>query len=56
MKLKGEFLPDEEPVPFEHVFGSQWITHWLPLDPVFEDEAAVFHYQLCKESYSGSNV
>jgi len=52
MKLKSEFLPDEPPVPFEHVFGTHWPTHWLPVDPVFEDPLAVFHYQMCAESFN----
>lgn len=52
MKLKSEYLPQEDPVPFHHVFGDEWWTHWLPIDPVFSDPEAVFHYRLSEESYS----
>lgn len=55
MKLKGDFMPEEPAVPFHHVFGDQWETHWLPVDPVFGDPEAVLQYRLCGEVYS-SNV
>jgi len=52
MKLKSEYLPDEEPIPFNHVFGDQWYTHLIPTDPVWENPEAVLHYRICQESYS----
>ena len=50
--MKGDYLPQEDAVPFNHVFGDQWWTHWLPTEPVFSDPEAVFHYRICNEPYS----
>jgi hypothetical protein len=39
------------PVPFSHVFGSNWLSYFLPLDPVFDNEEDVFNYRLGEEKY-----
>ncbi len=52
MKLKSEFLPDDEPVSFFHVFGDHWPTYWVPIEPTFYEPEKVLHYRLCEESYS----
>lgn len=39
------------PVPFNHVFGDWTLAYFLPLDPVFEDEEAVFSYTIGDSDY-----
>jgi len=52
MKLKADDPEIGSPVAFSHVFGVWWPAWFLPLDPVFDDPEAVFHYSLRDEPYS----
>jgi len=52
MKLKADDPEDGTPIPLSHVFGTWWPAWFLPLDPIFEDDEAVFHYVLQEEPYS----
>jgi hypothetical protein len=38
-------------VPFSHVFGSSFVTYFLPLDPFFTNEEDVLFYRLGEEKY-----
>jgi hypothetical protein len=46
MKYKGDFLPLEEAIPLEHVFGINWWVYWLPIDPIFLDADEVLRYKV----------
>lgn len=53
MKLKKNEPEDGIPVPFEHVFGAFGLSYFLPFDPVFADEEAVYHYCIKDGPYTG---
>lgn len=53
MKLKkGDFYV-EEPVPFENVFGNDYVWCFLPINPRFDHKEAVLGYCVpCVEPHS----
>lgn len=52
MKIKdSDEIPPCQSISFHHVFGSQWISFLLPLDPVFDNEEEVFHYRVGNTPY-----
>jgi hypothetical protein len=51
MKGNRDALDSATPVPFSHVFGSSYLSYFLPLDPVFTNEEEVFFYRLGEEKY-----
>ena len=53
MKAAGHgSLPVEQSIPFGHVFGNYWPTHFLPFDPMFILPEEVLHYEIGSEEYS----
>jgi len=46
MMRRANDATEGTPIPLSHVFGTWWPAWFLPLDPVFEDDEAVFRYVL----------
>lgn len=45
-RMKGKHLEEKpSPVPFKHVFGDQYWSLPLPIDPVFKHPELVFYYK-----------
>lgn len=38
-------------IPFRNVFGSSFLSYFLPIDPVFTNEEEVFSYRIGEEKY-----
>jgi hypothetical protein len=52
MKLKNETnLPSRSPIPFSHIFGIQWYTICLPIDPIFQNNDIVLQYCIGIEDF-----
>eukprot|EP01038_Epipyxis_sp_PR26KG_P005165 gene5166-7190_t len=53
MKIKADtVLSNVRPIPISHVFGKQWYFHWLPINPVFDNNEEVLQYRLGADRYS----